>query len=102
MQASHAADTPRITDASAFLDRTEELRIKDHRQFTQRLVRIHRESPTLTTAEQWHLRYLDALESSLEGDYAAAEQPLREVIDHSGARSEEHTSELQSLMRISY
>ncbi len=83
MHAGHAAP-PRITDASAFLDQTEELRIKDHRQFAERLAQIHRESPALTTAEQWRLRYLDALESSLEGNYAAAEQPLRDVIGHSG------------------
>ncbi|WP_072757361.1 GGDEF domain-containing protein [Rhodanobacter sp. OK091] len=84
MQASHATGTPRITDASAFLDQTESLRIQDHRQFAERLAQIHRESPALTTAEQWHLRYLDALESSLEGNYAAAEKPLHDVIDHSG------------------
>ncbi|UJJ57997.1 tetratricopeptide repeat-containing diguanylate cyclase [Rhodanobacter denitrificans] len=82
--AGRATDPPRITDASAFLDRTEELRIKDHRQFIERLAQIHRESPALTTAEQWHLRYLDALESSLEGSYATAERPLRDVVGHSG------------------
>ncbi|MFC5579882.1 GGDEF domain-containing protein [Rhodanobacter terrae] len=84
MQASHASKTPEITDAGAFLDQTESLRIKDHRHFAERLAQIHRESPALTMAEQWHLRYLDALESSLEGNYAAAEKPLHEVIDHSG------------------
>ncbi|WP_229792727.1 GGDEF domain-containing protein [Rhodanobacter panaciterrae] len=84
MQANYAADTAKISDASAFLDQTESLRIKDHRQFIQRLEQIHRESPTLSTADQWHLRYLDALESSLDGKYVAAEQPLRDVIDHSG------------------
>jgi len=83
-QAGRAAAPPRIADAGAFLDQTEDLRIKDHRQFTQRLARIHRESPVLTSAEQWHLEYLDAFESSLQGHYAAAEQPLRDVIDHSG------------------
>ncbi|WP_027484644.1 GGDEF domain-containing protein [Rhodanobacter sp. OR87] len=82
--AGRATDPPRITDASAFLDQTEELRIRDHRQFIERLAQIHRESPALTTAEQWHLRYLDALESSLEGSYATAEQPLRDVVGHSG------------------
>jgi diguanylate cyclase (GGDEF)-like protein len=84
MQASHATDTPRITDASTFLDQTEDLRIKDHRQFAERLAQIHRESPVLTTAEQWHLRYLDAFESSMGGKFAAAEKPLHDVIDHSG------------------
>jgi len=84
MRTSHATDTPRITDASAFLDQTESLRIKDHRQFAERLAQIHRESPTLTTAEQWHLRYLDAFEFSMDGKFAAAEKPLHDVIDHSG------------------
>lgn len=83
-QAARAADPPRITEPGTFLDQTEDLRIKDHRQFSQRLAQIHRESPALTTAEQWRLRYLDAFESSLEGNYAAAEQPLRDVVDHSG------------------
>jgi diguanylate cyclase (GGDEF) domain len=84
MQASHATRNPEITDASAFLDQTESLRIKDHRQFAERLAQIHRESPALTMAERWHLRYLDALESSLDGNYAVAEKPLHDVIDHSG------------------
>ncbi len=84
MQANYAADIPKITDPSAFLNQTENLRIQDHRQFIQRLEQIHRESPTLSTVDQWHLRYLDALESSLDGKYAAAEQPLRDVIDHAG------------------
>lgn len=84
MQTIHATDPPRITDASAFLDQTEELRVKDHRQFAERLAQIHRESPALTTAEQWHLRYLDAFEFSMNGKFAAAEKPLHDVIDHSG------------------
>jgi diguanylate cyclase (GGDEF)-like protein len=80
---AHAA-AAQITQPGAFLDQTESLRIKDHRQFMQRLAQIHRESPVLSTAEQWHLRYLDALEASLEGQFAAAEKPLHNVIDHSG------------------
>ena len=81
------AGTGRITEPGAFLDQTEALRIKDHRQFTARLAQIHREAPTLTAAQQWHLRYLDALEESLEGHFTAAQQPLREVIAHSGDRT---------------
>jgi diguanylate cyclase (GGDEF)-like protein len=73
-----------ITDPGAFLDETEHLRIRDHRQFAERLAKIHREAPPLTPAEQWHLRYLDAFEATLQGDYAAADKPLRAVIDQSG------------------
>ena len=84
LQGGHATEASRITDASAFLDQTESLRISDHRQFSQRLAQIHLQAPALTTAQQWHLRYLDALEFSLEGNYTAAEKPLRDVIDQSG------------------
>jgi hypothetical protein len=73
-----------ITDPGTFLDETEHLRIRDHRQFAERLAQIHREAPPLTPAEQWHLRYLDAFEATLQGDYAAADKPLRAVIDQSG------------------
>ena len=83
VQATHASDTGKITDPGAFLDKTESLHVRDHAQFAQRLAQIHRESPVLTTPEQWQLRYLDALEASMEGQFTAAEKPLRYVIDHS-------------------
>lgn len=73
-----------ITDPGAFLDETEHLRIRNHRQFAERLAQIHREAPPLSPAEQWQLRYLDAFETTLQGDYVAAEKPLRDVIDRSG------------------
>lgn len=73
-----------IRHPGAFLNETERLRIRDHRQFAKRLAQIHGEAPRLTPAEQWHLRYLDAFETTLQGDYVAAEKPLRAVIEHSG------------------
>jgi diguanylate cyclase (GGDEF)-like protein len=82
-----ADDTTSITDPGAFLDQTESVRITDHAQFAQRLAQIHREAPKLTAAQQWHLTYLDALEASLQGKYAVAEEPLHEVIDHSGSQT---------------
>jgi diguanylate cyclase (GGDEF)-like protein len=80
--ASHAAAT--ITDPGQFLDRIESLRTADHQRFEQMLAQIHRESPRLTTAEQWHLRYLDAYETLYQGDVVKSEPQLREIIDHSG------------------
>ncbi|MDQ6645602.1 MAG: diguanylate cyclase, partial [Pseudomonadota bacterium] len=80
----HASGVQKITDPGAFLDQTESMRLKDHRQFTQRLVQIHRESPVLSESEQWHLKYLDAFEASLNGHFTAAEKPLRDVIENSG------------------
>lgn len=77
----HAAT---ITDPGQFLDRIESLRTADHPRFEQMLAQIHRESPRLTTTEQWHLRYLDAYETLYQGDVVKSEPQLREIIDHSG------------------
>jgi diguanylate cyclase (GGDEF)-like protein len=73
-----------FTDHAGLLDEAERLRTKDHPQFVQRLSQIHLESSNLTTAEQWHLRYLDAWEAMFEGEYAKSESQFREVIKHSG------------------
>src|SRR3546814_1248579 len=40
--------------------------------------------------------------ASAQGDQVALVVRLHDDVDHAGDRSEEHTSELQSLMRISY
>lgn len=82
-QAGHAGEVAKIGDPGAFLDQTEALRVKDHRQFTQRLEQIHQAAPPLTPQEQWHLRYLDAFELSLDGDFIGAEKPLRDVMEQS-------------------
>lgn len=83
LQASHASGEIKIADPGLFLNQTESVRIKDHRQFTQRLDQIHHAAPVLTKEERWHLRYLDAFEQSLEGDFDGSEKPLRDVIEHS-------------------
>lgn len=72
-----------ISEPAAFLDRTESIRTKDHPQFLRMLEQIHRESPRLSPAEQWHLRYLDAWESMFQGDYAKSEAGFHDIIDHS-------------------
>jgi diguanylate cyclase (GGDEF)-like protein len=72
------------SDRSGFLDETESLRTRDHPQFVLRLSQIHSESSTLTTAEQWHLRYLDAWEAMFEGAYAKSEAQFGQIIKHSG------------------
>ena len=82
LQTGHAA-TP-VTDPAAFLDQTESLRTKDHPRFVQMLEQIHREAPSLTAGEQWHLRYLDAWETMFEGDYGKSAALFHDVIDHSG------------------
>jgi len=77
------ADTP-IADPAAFLAQTEQWRSKDHPRFVRMLAQIHRESPRLSPAEQWHLRYLDAWQTAFQGDYAEADEQLRAVAERSG------------------
>jgi diguanylate cyclase (GGDEF)-like protein len=48
------------------------------------LGQIHEEAPRLTRGEEWYLRYLDAWQTSYQGDYAEAEPMLRDVIGLSG------------------
>ena len=81
VQTGHATT---IADPGQFLDHTESLRTADHPRFEQMLAQIHRESPHLTTAQQWHLRYLDAYETLFKGDIAKSELQLRDIIDHAG------------------
>jgi len=71
-------------DATELLARTESLRTRDHPQFARLLEQIHREARYLSPDQQWQLRYLDAWETSFQGDYGKAEGRLRDVIDHSG------------------
>ena len=79
-----AAAATSMTGAAAWLDQAENLRTRDHQRFVQMLAQIQRESPELSGSEQWHLRYLEAWETSFEGDYTKAQTQLRDVIDHSG------------------
>lgn len=80
-QPSHATA---VTDPAGFLDETEGLRTKDHPQFVQRLAQIRPELNSLTAADQWHFRYLDAWEMMFEGAYAKSETQFGEIIRHSG------------------
>ncbi|OZB57865.1 MAG: GGDEF domain-containing protein, partial [Lysobacterales bacterium 14-68-21] len=73
-----------ITDVGHFLDQTESVRLSDHPRFVRMLAQIHRENPSMTSAQQWRLRYLDGWELAFRGDYVGAEAPLRDVIEHAG------------------
>jgi diguanylate cyclase (GGDEF)-like protein len=66
------------------LDEVESLRTKDHPQFVQRLSQLRAESMSLTTAQQWRMRYLDAWEAMFEGSYTKSEAQFGDIIKHSG------------------
>jgi len=73
-----------INDPASFLDQTEQVRTSDHARFIRMLAQAHVEATALGPRERWHLRYLDAWETSYRGDYGKSEGMLREVIDRSG------------------
>ena len=73
-----------ITDPTATLAQADGVRTSDHPRFMRLLAQIHRESPHLSPAEQWHLRYLDAWQTGYQGDYTKADVQLRAVAEHSG------------------
>src|SRR5579859_8142135 len=78
----HAAEVE--PDPAAFLQQTESVRTTDHPRFLRMLAQIHSESPRLTSAQQWYLRYLDAWQSAFEGDSGRANTMLLDIMDHSG------------------
>lgn len=73
--------------ADALLQQTERVRTTDHPRFLHLLEGLHRDVHTLTSRQQWQLRYLDAWQAAYVGDYAHAEAMLREVIQHAGDRT---------------
>ncbi|MBE1161728.1 tetratricopeptide repeat-containing diguanylate cyclase [Dyella acidiphila] len=82
LPSAHAAATD--NGAAATLDQAEHIRTKDHPRFVQMLAQLQSESPGLSKTEQWHLRYLQAWETTFEGNYVKSQQQLQDVIDHSG------------------
>ncbi len=75
------ADTA-AASLAAQLDQTESLRTADHPRFLSRLDELRLHVTGMSARERWQLRYLEAWEASFEGNYAAAEPRLRDVIDH--------------------
>jgi diguanylate cyclase (GGDEF)-like protein len=73
-----------VGGAARFLDQAESLRTADHARFLRMLDQLHQNASRLSPREQWHVRYLDAWQSSYQGDYDQADVQLQHVIDHSG------------------
>jgi diguanylate cyclase (GGDEF)-like protein len=73
-----------IDSVDAYLTRAEDVRLTDHSRFAAMLAQIHAEKASLTVAQQWRLRYLDAWEDQFTGQYAKAEAGYRDIIDRSG------------------
>ncbi len=59
----------------------------DISRFRQLLAQLHQHLGQLSAAQRWHLRLLDTRLPIDEGNYAQAEPPLYDIIEHSGDRS---------------
>lgn len=83
-----AAMLPRLamptTETVDRLVAAEDLKIRNHPRFLELLAQIHRDSSALSAAQRWHLRYLDAWETSYRGDYEKARPQLATIASQSG------------------
>jgi diguanylate cyclase (GGDEF)-like protein len=97
---SHAETSNPVT----LLAQAEQLQLTDHARFVDTLKQLHQEEGRLSSAQRWHLRYLDAYQASLEGRLARDEPLLRDVIDHSGdaALSTRATAKLITSLAINH
>ncbi|WP_266180505.1 tetratricopeptide repeat-containing diguanylate cyclase [Dyella humicola] len=77
------AALPASTDPSQQLDHADSIKTSNHPTFVQLLAQLDRDAATLTTTQQWHLRYLDAWEVAYEGKYDAAGPLLSAIIEQS-------------------
>lgn len=79
--AAVAPDTGRFAH---LLDEVERVHRTDPASSARLLRELHGHETQLTVSQRWRLRYLDAWEASLVGNYAAADARFRDIIDHSG------------------
>ncbi|MDR6935788.1 GGDEF domain-containing protein [Luteibacter sp. 3190] len=73
-----------VDSVSAMFAHVEPLRFSDHPRFVEGLARLRAMQASMTPAERWHLRYLEAWEDTFTGNYAHAQDELRTVAADSG------------------
>ena len=71
-------------DPDALIKQIYQLQVTDHARALQVLAQLNRETASLTPAQRWQMRYLNAWEVMYQGDYAKSEALLNDVIEHSG------------------
>ncbi|OZB58159.1 MAG: GGDEF domain-containing protein [Lysobacterales bacterium 14-68-21] len=72
-----------ISNPSEYISQTLAMAAKDHAAFLNRLDELHKDA-TLSPAEKWQVKYLDAWEAMFEGDYPSSQQQFLDIIAHSG------------------
>lgn len=78
------AAIPDATTAAALFAQAERFHLTDQPRFAGVLKQLHQRESLLSPAQRWHLRYLDACQTSLEGNLAKDAPILQDIIDHSG------------------
>lgn len=77
------AAVPPAEDAPQLLAHADSIKTSNHAEFVKRLDQLDRNAASLTSVQQWHLRYLDAWEVAYEGRYVEAGPLLSDVIKQS-------------------
>ena len=72
------------TDPEVLIRQLYQLQVTDHARSLQVLAQLNREAASLTPAQAWQRRYLNAWEAMYQGDYARSEAMLDDIIAHSG------------------
>ncbi|MBD8899205.1 GGDEF domain-containing protein [Rhodanobacter sp. DHG33] len=71
-------------DPDALIRQIYQLQVTDHARSLQVLAQLNQQAASLTPAQQWQMRYLNAWEVMYQGDYAKSESLLDDIIRHSG------------------
>lgn len=78
------AAVPAPQDVAKLLLQADRIKTSRHAEFAKLLQRLDHDVSKLSSAQQWHLRYLKAWEAAYVGDYQTATSLSTEVMDHSG------------------
>lgn len=73
-----------VGDPDALIRQIYQLQVTDHPRSLQVLAQLKQQAASLTPAQLWQMRYLNAWEVMYQGDYARSEALLDDVIRHSG------------------
>lgn len=82
-----SAAAPVSATPAALLKQAEAAKLSDHVKFLRTLQQLHQEPTRLSTAQGWHLRYLDAWQLAFANNFAAAKPMLHDIIKHSNNAS---------------
>lgn len=84
VRAHSAAPAIAAPSVAVLLARAEGAKSNDQDRYRSILVQLHERSASLSVAQRWHLRLLDAQQLSFDGNYGKADPLLYDIVAHSG------------------